>query len=732
MTQAWLAPDKTGDRKPTVRATIQVIKARQFPYDTRDDLNRLGFFTSILFGQTATPIELPNIEELRWTRNVDQDTAEATLVLGNSEVVPIGGVNPTGGSEDFEQQGYLTPSRGTVYDVNPWGYDTRTAWSDLLIPDRLVRTYEGYGSDPDVYPGEDPNLVQSGTWLIDDVEFTHDGRITVQMRDVGRLLLDSIVFPGTLLPYYEYPMSWSRRRNVNRNVEVPTGGRWHIPSGAKPTSSNNYYVGKNIQTSDGSKYVGPKGVYNGDKPTHPLNKANNKWWTSTGQNKLDSKVWWQANLAIPQHVRAVRITTRGGPYRVFISVGDKNRWYGKRMVNFNDQALDTDPRITEGVNIFARVPWVASDYIARDRTTTIILPETFKNITRIRVTFSGLYPHLEGGDRWHRYRASMRRFQIYTGAASKLGVGTSVQPLPEGNYEEYSEIVRRVCAWCGLFWPPASSGANYIKLSPSTVKTVPMASQDQQLTTGRAWGSFMNTGTAGVADLTPDLFDKQPFMTVIRHVADMLGYMAYVDENGGFVFRLPNIWRPGNFVTADDNSERKHTFTNSFVTLSDEDTLLSYSTTLSSRNLREILFVANATGKPSSVVDGFMPDGNDISLRRMAGWSDMHFANQRETNVAADLISAKQKFSYRKSQLRIYGYPAIQIDDQVRIFERTTNETYFHYVSGISSTLNMRNGTWHYDLTTHWLGEQKAGSWVVDVGEDRPLLKRFLQLQGFA
>jgi hypothetical protein len=47
--------------------------------------------------------------------------------------------------------------------------------------------------------------------------------------------------------------------------------------------------------------------------------------------------------------------------------------------------------------------------------------------------------------------------------------------------------------------------------------------------------------------------------------------------------------------------------------------------------------------------------------------------------------------------------PAIQIDDQVRIFERVTDETFFHYVTGITSAYDAETGKGEYTLRpTGW------------------------------
>ena len=729
MTAAWLAEDKTGpEGRPTVRATIQVAQRRSWAVDMEDELHRLDRLRSYLFGNVHKPVELPNIKSFNWSRSVDQDAAEATLVLSNAQIVPIGFPNPTGDPEDFEQQGYLSPTRGTTFDLNPWGYDERTAWSELLAPDRIVRTYEGYGCDPNSNPEDDPHLKQSGTWLIDDVEMDHLGNITVRMRDTARLLLDQIVFPGGNLIPLRYPVSWSRERPGTEDVTVPTGGSWRMPAG-RTRSSNDLFVGKSIETSSGDPYVGPDGTVDGHKDSYPLNRDPDRYWRSTGMEdsgdyESGERAWWEITLNRPMDISAIRLTGRGSTYRVFISLWgtdteDGNaRWYGRRKIPY---AVGT-----EGVDLGADIPTVKAQWIARNHPTEIPLRQVYRKVTKIRITFRTLR-RLSGWnrDRLHPYSCALAAFEIYQGRASKMGFTTQTRNVTLGNYTEYSQIVRQVLAWTGFFWPEPETNSDYLRLSDGTRRFIHQTSTDAYLKRGNVWADIMSTGTAGVADLTADLFDKQPMHTIIRYIADMVGFIAFVDETGALVFRMPNIWTLGNYMSADDLEPRARSRTASYITISEEDSLIDYSTTTSSRNIRELIFVGNVTGKPSVVIPGYTPGQREpagssdwagmINLGRAAGWSDQHFANVKECLTAASLVATKQKFAYRTGRLKIHGYPAIQVDDQIRVLERVTNETYFHYVRGISSTLDMEEGTWTYDLETHWLGETVDESWAVPV-----------------
>ena len=93
----------------------------------------------------------------------------------------------------------------------------------------------------------------------------------------------------------------------------------------------------------------------------------------------------------------------------------------------------------------------------------------------------------------------------------------------------------------------------------------------------------------------------------------------------------------------------------------------------------------------------------------------------------ADMIALRAAFSYRQNTATIPGFPAIQIDDQVRIYERTLSEGFLHYVQGISSTNDLTSGQWTYELATHWLGTSPQGTWSIDPSRLTRAAQRYIQ-----
>lgn len=728
MTDGWRREDKTGEYRPTVRATIQRTRLKKFPYNTaladggdyEHQRYKRGVYTSVVFGEENRPLELRGIKSCSWERSLDQDVATCTIVMKNSELLPIGAVDLH--PEDFDKPGFFTHNRGISYDdegwhrdpdatsKSPWGYGPSGPWINLIIPDRLVKTYEGYGCDYSVYPAEDPNLLISGTWLVDKVTYTAEGEISLEMRDVGRMLLTHICFPPAV-PKSEYPLSFSKIETVNVAGRDALGGRWRYPRGiATAKSSNSAYIGKGLTDPPYPYYVSSKGHVNGHHPNHALYSATSgsyskKFWQSTGQTTQNSFVWWEMDFDNPKDVAALRIDPVNGPYRIYISIKTEDGWLGRKKIPYEVT--------TEDIDNGSKIPFVQSVWADRALAFDVIFKRKYKNVKKIRLTFTRLTDTHVGNYRW---RAGLNDVKVYVGNYNDLHFGKGERLKVVGNYRDYTQIVKMICAWGGLYWPTHSSGLDFQMKNAEDKDYISYDSGDPRLVKGRVWGTFQPTGTVGVADLTVDLFDKKPFMDVINYVRDIVGFIFHIDEWGGVVWRMPNLFSAGNYVSPEpvdvETRARRHR-SNKHVIIDEKETLLGYETVLNSENVRERIFIGNVTGKIGVTVRGFNPSYE--GFRRTAGWTDQNFKSKRETLVMADMIAAQQMFDYRRTSVTTPGYPRIQLDDQIQIKERVTNEFYFHYVLGIKSELNMEDGTWIYDLTTHWLGDDREDAWVVDV-----------------
>lgn len=716
---AWKASAKIGAIRPCVRATIQKLNVAFTRYDrstlkgATKDTKGAGTFASLNFGQTHVPKELPNVRTVSWNRSLDADAGECTLTLWNTAPLPIGQAPDVGFEKDFDRLGWYTTGRGTAAAYARW-HTTANDWDDLLAPDRIIRTYEGYGHDATEPPETDPNLYLTGVWIIDDVDMTHDGIIQVRCRDFARILLDHIMFPP-VVPWPDYPLIWDKYHPIPGPDVVDTrvrGAKWFRPK--YQTDSNQPYIGKGF-TDGGRPYVDSKGAVMGHHGRHAFDTDNSTYWLSVGNMPNWSSAFEYVQGNFDQRIiGAVRIRTWGGPYTAYVSVKVDGRWVGGRRIPYKPRLVDTG----------ADIPYVIRKRIEKNDVTEIALPKAYANAQAVRITLTDLY---NSGIGYFKFRGGIKDVQVLR-LASTDQVKRRGPNLLAGNYGDYSDIVLWLLAWAGFFWPEPATGQHFQTRADGTRVTYTPASPryDDPLPRGTLWGDWMPTGTYGIS-LGQQIWDKKPIMDGIRYIKDVVGFNFWIDESGGAVWRLPNVFVLGNYLSGVDGGQYQ-TRTNDMITIDEKVTLQSLRAVKTSKNVRERVFIASTDGKAGAVAQGWNPAPS--GLRRVGGWTDQYFTTNAECQVMADLITLRQMFSYRSNTITIPGNPAIQLDDQVQIYERTTADTFIHYVKGINSEIDMTTGKWSYTLTTQWLGQSPGTRWAVDQVRLSADLKRYLKTLG--
>lgn len=675
--EAWESGQFVGVSKPMVRATIQRLSVM---------LTNAGdqVYSSISHGQTSQPRELPNVKSVSWGRSVDGNVATMRMTLWNTKPAPIGSVPEAWGELDLP--GYYSPKRGAAFFSGTWEHETND-WQSWLVPDRLIRTYEGFGFSPELAPELDAHLYQSGLWRIDDVVFDTEGLINIEARDIGSALLDQVLMPP-VVPMASYPLYFETKYSVDNPDIVTTVGGWFRPT--YDTDGNVYWVGS-------SRLHGHHGI-------DAFDSSNSSYWLSVGNiapAATYSFEWLQGKFS-SRTVSAVRLKTWGGPYQVYVSVWSGGKWQGTKNVPYV-------PHATSGPN-FSKIRYSYSFTAKREALTTFKLPTAITGATKVRLTFTKLMrTSISGSGIGGPYRAGVRTFEVSSAVTTTTDGGTHLEPTttPPG-ITDYTDVIKTLLAYAGWHWPSEASRSFRTLSTGATVVETP-ASPDPILRTGRVWGDFEIAGTSPVAPLGIDAFDKKPVMDGINLVKDTLGYIFFIDEEGGAVFRSPNIWAVGNWVGTGAVTAGR---TATIIELDETKTILSLSASLSSRSIREKIFVGNLAGQVAGMSPGHNPYPS--GLRRVAGWTDQHFKTDAECQIMADLIALRQLFTYRTDKVRIPGNPAIQIDDQVRIFERITEEGYLHYVTGIQMSWELETGRYTYDLSTHWLGETPFTDWTFD------------------
>lgn len=789
LTARWYSGEYIGDAKPMARVTVQhpEIKLVRTPEN---------LFSTLPFGGGSVPKELPNVRSVSWTRDIDSDVASCTIEFYNTSPLPLG---ETPVADELDRPGWYSYNRGTTEYSRRWGHEPNE-WSNMLMPDNILRTFEGYGFDSSSIPEKDPNLVQTGMWMIDDVRLTSEGIIVCECRDVGRILIDQTCFPP-VNPFkagfvtnehpegaYAYPVSFAGRNSepiINNVAKSPKR------------------LDLRYRTSSNAPYYGDSAIH-GHSPTDAFDEDGTSYWLSVGNARPDQgySFEWIEGTVKRQRVRRVRFQTMGHGYTAYISLYvDGEGWVGSSTVPYDPDHAASAPN-------GADIPYAKSTTVTTTGWTEVDLGEGYSKVTRVRVCFGG-------GQLWqsgigpYKYRAAVRRFQVFGGSLTRKETIT----FEDKNYNDYTDIVKLLCAWGGFYWPravlhmvgeapndgaymesealvreriadirdnrglppdPASDevwveriwppntawsigdartaldltalevhglnqGAEIILSDGSKqyfkyTRVNPSTGDDRRALTikvGRVWGDFQVSGTSGPAPIPASVFDKKPLMDGIAYVRDILNYVFFIDEFGSVVFRAPNIYAVGNTIRSLGVSSGERV--KKMVILDERMVVQSVDSQLTSRNVRERTYVAGAFhneddddfGQVAHMAAGWNP--NPIGLRRIGGWTDQHFETEEECRVMAELIALRQLLTYRTNSVTIPGNPAIQIDDQVRIFERVTSEGYIHYVKGVQSDLSLETGEYTYALDTHWLGERPFKKWAFDPAQLSRETQRFLE-----
>lgn len=706
---AWYSGQFTGSSRSIARVTVQrtLINTQK--------ITRKFRWATYAFGNPHPTHELPNVKAVRWNRGIDQDAATCEIDLYNVKPLPVGqapNLMDDGTYEGFEQLGYFTFNRGD--EANIWGH-VANEWQHKLYPDMLIRTYEGYGFDANVAPDADPHLVQTGTWFIDDVILNPIGTLQLKLRDASVLLLEQIAFPP-VIPFGAYPLSYEHIHDVPGTPIVTVTG-------------STSWVRPKYSSDSGIPYYGTNGSIGGHRPSDAFDGSDSTYWLSVGNDSPSSPYAYEyvEGKVSSGTVRAFKVHVRGGPYTMYLSVFANGAWQGKSKVPYDPNNPVSAPNGSD-------IKYVKALQVDENDNVTIQLPKAYANTTKVRVTFHHLWDSNYGV---YQFRAAVRDFQVAIGTTT-----TTTTPTTKtvGNYSDYTDIVKEILCYAGFWWPNAGPLDFYMQ-GDGTERVVPASPDDSVIVAGKVWGDLENSGTYGPSDLTADIFDKKPLMDGVSYIRDILGFIFFVDEAGGAVFRSPNIWELGNTVMDDDNRfttnlTRADPSTNPdgswAISIDETQTLMALQATLSSRNVRERVVIANLSGGKGAVTKGFNPYNMPrTGFRRVAIWSDQHFSSEKECQIMADMVALRQLFTFRSDTITIPAYPAIQIDDQIRLTERVTEEMGdLHYVQSIASNNDMSTGEWTYQLGVQWLGTAPFGKWVFDPANLDPATQDYLRSMG--
>lgn len=269
------------------------------------------------------------------------------------------------------------------------------------------------------------------------------------------------------------------------------------------------------------------------------------------------------------------------------------------------------------------------------------------------------------------------------------GVATLRSP---GNYKDLTDIVKDLLLWSG-WWL-------YEERDDHAMPAV--------------FGNLESTGTYAEHDLTPDFFDKKPVIDVITALKEVVGYIFMIDYAGAPHFEAPNFWSIGNWLP-------DGTHTDEIPELDEKKQLTGYRVGRSGKPLRGEITISSAEPTADftdTVTTRFVPP----SARKLRGivkqgmWVNGEFTSPRLQQIMAELIALHLWFQERQGQISCVPMLQIEPNDQIRIFERRTAETYIHYVRSVSVNHDLEGeGRYEMQITTNWLGDHTR--WAVTTEE---------------
>lgn len=793
--QLMRSGNMVGKDRPVGRVTWQKSRVKQI----RAGHQGMGAVRYI--DKNGPEHELGSIRTIEIDRSIGQDAATCTITMYNNDWT----TTQPEGIDTAGRVGYLSPGRGepqkkthSIYTTMSDPFDPQlvqypTTWDfsvnpyrDVLVPNTMLKTYQGYGSDNFdisenhiaigdtangyVAPEDDSQLFVTGIWLIDHVTFAADGTITVECRDLGKLLIEQYIYPH-LLPIDRFPL-----------IYCPAG----------PSQGHKEYVGRNVAVYDSSSVDHKRGANAavlGHRGTDAFDDRPGSYWLSTGNNSIDAYEWLQAKTHGP--VNEVELNCWGGGYRVYVSVHENGKWQGTDTIpgaSNNNLDYQNDPGSSAGYYVHnvvtgdtlwdlaqsyygkhelwpilakannnitdphwiypgqtLKVPYVRGTNfppsgdsgpnsgsgpityvkrasVPRHGKLTIKLPRAYDG-HRVRVTFTRLSDKAKDGT----YRAGVRQMNVRLHKSSTFVKGNIGKP---GKITDWTEPIKEMCAWAGFTWQDAGTNPPdpLLGRNPATGNAL------------RVWGDFEFLGAGPVVCTPADYFMSKSFMDGIRQIVDFIGGIFYVDETGGAQFRLPNIWSSGNFIDDVAANALSARIKHHPIEFHEDANILSYEMQISDEAVRsEVLVIGGYTNVHQSapVAGGYVLGYNNAThetsaidftdvlagqyrLMVLPGDNTKFIYTEEECQRMAELTALFILFSYRQGTLKAPCHPGLQLDDQVRIFERVTSEQNIHYVSGISSTMDVESGEYTMAVTTHWLGGDPNTQWFINKEELSP------------
>jgi hypothetical protein len=236
------------------------------------------------------------------------------------------------------------------------------------------------------------------------------------------------MFPP-VIPLANYPLSFRKYFQVANPPIVTTTGGSATPS---------------YGSDSGAPYNGANASIYGHQASDAFDGSDSTYWLSVGNDRPNGPYSYEY---VEGHasgtVSAVTYKVWGGPYRVFVSVKVGGVWQGRSLIPYDP---DNPVSAPNGANI----RYVASQTVSREGTATFGFKTPYANVQAVRLTFTNLYNSHLGP---FPYRAGVRTFTISSSHTTSASGGTRT----DGEYGDYSEIVKYLLASGGFHWPKTAT-----------------------------------------------------------------------------------------------------------------------------------------------------------------------------------------------------------------------------------------------------------------------------------
>lgn len=617
--------------------------------------------------------EVPNVKSVAWDRSLSNDAATLTLELYNQEML----TDALAGSRSsvLGQPGVMTWRQGSPQSQARWGPPVGMEWANVLTPDALLRTYQGYGglSKSIVQALDDGNLAQTGCWLIDEVLVRTDGMIQIKARDMGKLLIEQHLYPP-LVPSALYPhglrycrWDWQNQDIVNTIAAAGPKRCVYQQFGASAASGSDIWAG------------GFDGRMAGHYPHEAFDGRPDTFWLSVGNDHTwePFAVEW-IEAACGDFIDTVHIHPWSGNYRCYVSVMEGGAWVdpGHGLIPYDPLTVG---RYT-GVNA-ASIPYVWQGGIPPETPIDVPLGRAFR-ADKIRVTLTGL-PNSGIGP--FPYRGGIRELGLRLD--NPVTEVSHQQVRVDGNYKDYADIIKDLALWAGFYaYNPADPGG--------------AADPD-------VYGNIESTGIAdtGACIFGDFALAHQPVIDAMHKIRDIVGYWIWVDEEGGFHFESPNWWKDGNFRL--DGSS-----TPFMPDIDERVQLTDYAINYTDKDLRSPIIISSnePTAGFDDTVTTYYDPGPEVTGVLRGIVKPMVLANSLltdpgEQQTLAKLVAIHILAATYQGSLGCAANPCISLNDQVRIHERISAETGIHYVQGIQMSHDLDSGEFKMTLRTFRLGD---------------------------